>query len=747
MSIQKPGAESSRYFAIERAVEARGRQGGTAKEIYASADHGCTSKEFDAALAHLKSIGSVVDRGGRIYDIRYTDRVAGRVQLTKSRDGLIRCGAAGEAGYLVKRPDLNGARSGDTVLVRPTKSRRGSVGGRLPGAVVLEILNRGAREVVGRFRLAHHSRQFVPFDPRVDLELQVVGADEVPDDCYVVVEVDYAASPRTGRVVGKIVKTLGPVAEAGVDTTVVLTHFGIPDQFPHDVLAAAATFRAHPESEEISSREDLRSLLTVTIDGESARDFDDALSIERDSNGGFRLGVHIADVSHYVVNGGRLDDEAFRRGTSVYFPDRAVPMLPESLSNGLCSLLPDVDRLTLSAFLEFDSKGKVIGSRFAETVIRSNCRLTYGEAAEMIRVAPHHSVGSKASPDSNGGLHPESLTRMLRDAERLMQLLRQRRQSLGALDFDLPAGELILDENMQTKGIRPAERTIAHGIVEEFMIAANEAAAHELVRNETPTLHRVHEPPRAASIEKLRILLQPFGLVLPEDPTLLDPRSLRKVLLSVEGKPEEGLIGTLVLRSLSRAIYEPRSKGHFALSKNFYTHFTSPIRRYPDLLVHRQLKSLWQKKSPDDRSEDPEDLEARLPGIGQHCSSTERRAEMAERELKQWKMVRFLGDRVGEAFAGEVTGVHRSGLFVYLKGYFVDGFVPLRALGDDVFRLDEQLQALVGERGGKSYRLGDALAVRLVELNERRRSLELRLVRVQSAKRRPGRNRRRGPSL
>jgi ribonuclease R len=413
-------------------------------------------------------------------------------------------------------------------------------------------------------------------------------------------------------------------------------------------------------------------------------------------------------------------------------------MLPESLSTGLCSLLPGEDRLTISAFLDLDAKGKVVHTRFAETVIRSRFRLTYGEAAGIL--------GSKSSPDQAPGAETagdQDLRRMLREAERAMQLMQQRRQRQGSLDFDIPDGKIVLDGDLKVKGIHPVERTVAHRIIEDFMIAANEAAARELERHEIPTLHRVHEPPRAASLEKLKSLLQPFGIGLPDDLSdlsRLDPVNLRKTLLSVAGRPEEGLVATLILRSLSRALYEPKSKGHFALSKRFYTHFTSPIRRYPDLLVHRQLKSLLRNESddeiPSELLEERETLPARLPGIGRHCSTTERRAERAERELKQWKMVRFLANRVGEEFAGEIIGVHRSGLFVFLKEYFVDGFVPVRSLGADEYRFDELLQSLVGERTEKTYRLGDELKVYLVELNERRRSLDLGLADAPPAKRR-----------
>ncbi|MGB5889239.1 MAG: VacB/RNase II family 3'-5' exoribonuclease, partial [Thermoanaerobaculia bacterium] len=432
-------------------------------------------------------------------------------------------------------------------------------------------------------------------------------------------------------------------------------------------------------------------------------------------DGSFLLGVHIADVSHYVDPGSALDLEAYRRGTSVYFPDRAVPMLPEALSNGLCSLRPEVPRLTLSAFLRISPEGEVVERRFAQTVIRSARRLTYSEVRRLLE-----------EPKTSDAKEYGEVLPLLETARELMKILYRQRLARGSIDFDLPEGNVILDSEGFTVGVRPGERSVAHRIIEECMIAANEAVAYELESHELPALYRIHDPPSRAKMEELKEILQPLGIALKGDLEDLHPSAFQKILRRVEGKEEEPFVSSLVLRAMNRALYDPECRGHYALGSSHYTHFTSPIRRYPDLLVHRGLKGLLDGRAG--REAEASRLAERLPGIAEHTSTTERRAERSERDLLQWKLVRFLAGRIGEEFSGRVTGVQPFGLFVQLADYYVDGLVPIRTLADDFYVFDPEAHRLVGQEKERVFRLADEVRVQLAGVNPRQRGLELKVV-------------------
>jgi len=579
-------------------------------------------------------------------------------------------------------------------------------------------LEAGPSGVRGRSR----RRWLVPFDPRLTLELPVTGAGEVPEGQFAVVAVERGAG---GEPRGRLLEVLGDVATPGVDVEVVLRHYDIPRHFPDEVLAAAAGLPADPGPADWEGRDDLRGQVVVTIDGETARDFDDAVSIERRPEGTFRLGVHIADVAHYVAPESALDLEAYHRGTSVYYPERVVPMLPEALSNGLCSLRPDVPRLTLSVFLDVDRDGAVVARRFAETVIRSARRLTYGEVRRLLE-EPHPGDGARYGPVLNA----------LRDMRELTGALHEARGRRGSLDFDLPEGNVELDTDGTVVGILPYERNVAHRLIEEFMIAANEAVAHELVRRGSPGLFRVHDPPGRERLEELAELLRPLGLQLTRDPAELDdlpPAALQQVLKQVEGRPDEPFLSALVLRTMQRAVYSPECRGHYALASRYYTHFTSPIRRYPDLVVHRCLKALLRGEDPahpaGGRDENERAaLAARLAAIAEQTSATERRAEQSERDLLQWKKVRFLAGRAGERFRGRVTGVQPFGLFVQLEDYHVDGLVPIRTLADDYYLYEPEAHRLIGERRGRVFQLADPVEVELTGADLRHRGLDLKIL-------------------
>jgi ribonuclease R len=481
------------------------------------------------------------------------------------------------------------------------------------------------------------------------------------------------------------------------------------------VVEEAEAFPDEVPEDELLGRRDFRDRRIVTIDGETARDFDDAVEVERTAHG-FRLGVHIADVSRYVVEATALDEEALSRGTSVYFPGRVLPMLPEHLSNGLCSLNPRVDRLVLSAILETDKKGRVTKSEFVKGVIRSAHRMTYTEVARLLETRPG------AEDQKRYG----ALLEDFRAMADLALLLRQRRETRGSIDFDLPDADVVLDDAGLVVGIVPESRNVAHRLIEEFMLAANEAVAKKLLFSRQPAVYRVHDAPDPDRLVDLREILQSFGYELKGDLEEVPPSAFQRILKEVEGKPEERLLTDLLLRAQRKAIYSVECRGHYALAAPYYCHFTSPIRRYPDLVVHRQLTRLLDEGRPV-AAKDFDSVSDSLVSVANLCSQRERRAEQAERESLLWKKIVFMKDKVGRDFDAFVTGVTSFGLFVMLKDFFVEGLVPVSALGEDFFVYEEKQHRLRGRSSGKIFRLGDELQVKLGAIDEVRRRLDFRL--------------------
>ncbi|MGB5660135.1 MAG: ribonuclease R [Thermoanaerobaculia bacterium] len=733
MSTELSGLDGvTRQDVLERLMAA-GTKGMQLVELQKKMAPDWDASAVEQALGGLQRDGLAVEWNQRWMAIRHTKWIVGQVNQLEKGDALIRTGDRWEAGYFVSRRNLKGAIDRDRVLIRRVEASGRKAGDRLPEATIVRVLERPLRTVVGTLDFEGDRRWLVPFDPKVNLDLEVTGGDNRLEDQYVVVEVLDPRRGSRGPLKGRVTEVLGSASSPGVDVLVMLRHFRIPENFPVEALAEAERFGEDPLESDLEGRRDLTTQTAVTIDGESARDFDDAISVEQRPDGGFSVAVHIADVSHYVSEGDALDLEAFRRGTSVYFPDRAIPMLPETLSNGLCSLRPDVVRLTLSAFLEFSPEGEVESRRFDTTVIRSSRRLTYGEVRRLLE-----------EPETKDEQEYGPVLTMLRAAEALARVLNRRRMDRGSIDFDLPEGDVILDEEGFTVGVRPGERNIAHRIIEELMIAANEAVAFHLDSHETPAVYRVHDPPQSTSLEELRSVVKPLGLKLEGDLQLLNPAALQALLKQAEGKPEEPFVSSLVLRAMQQAAYDPECRGHYALGSTHYTHFTSPIRRYPDLLVHRQLKRLLQGSEPAEGKDSL--LESRLPSIAEHCSFTERRAERAERQLLQWKLVRLLAGRIGEKFSGRVTGVQPFGLFVQLSDYFVDGLVPIRSMADDFYVYEADSHRLIGQENGKIYRLADRVDVVLTGVDPRQRGLSLAIEGMPEPRQsRPRRQRRRSP--
>jgi ribonuclease R len=620
--------------------------------------------------------------------------------------------------------NLNQAMHGDRVVARIERVSENRAEGR-----ILRILERGSGSVVGRFDVDGAGLGFVlPFDRRLIMDVQIPAGehgDAQPGD-MVVVEITRWPTPARGPV-GRVTEVLGDVDEPGVDNEIIIRKYGIPDAHSEEAIEEARRIGGEVRKEDVRGRTDFRPVITVTIDGEHARDFDDAITLERLANGHYWLGVHIADVAHYVPEGGALDDEAYERGTSVYFPDRAVHMFPPELSTGLCSLNPRVDRLVQSCLMEVDRKGTVVRYELHDGVIHSNARMTYTEV---------HAILTERDPETTSRYRDlVPLFEMMRE---LFEILNKRRHRRGSIDFDLKEPEIVLDDQGLVEAIIAAERNIAHRIIEEFMLLANETVAQHLDEREVPTLYRVHERPDPLKVMEFEEFITTLGYSIAAPPNDVKPRHFQKLVEKMRGTPEEKPIAFLMLRTMQKARYDPENLGHFGLAAKSYTHFTSPIRRYPDLVVHRTLRESRQGRMHEDRREE---LTDDLPEIARHTSERERRADDAERELVQWKKVRFMADKVGDEFEGYITGVTAFGLFIELIEHFVEGLVHVSTMADDYYRFVDKAHILRGESSGRVYRLGDRVKVQVIKVDMERRQIDLGLSEILDRVRESERNR------
>ena len=672
---------------------------------------------FRERLETLERRGEIARvRGEKYSAIEFTNQIAGRITVRPEGFGFVL--VPGGADLFIPRGGMHGAMDGDTVLAREERSRaRGRAGSpdRISGSVV-RVLDRARERVVGRFEKQEGRAVVVPYDPRIDAIVRIADGRTHGARPEEIVEVRLTSFPDARRVAhGVVEERLGFLGDPGVDVEIVLRSHNLPPRFPRPVIEEAERFPSDVRTEDLLGRRDFRGRRIVTIDGETAKDFDDAVEVERTPTG-FRLGVHIADVSHYVAEGTALDDEARSRGTSVYFPGRVLPMLPEHLSNGLCSLNPRVDRLVLSALLETDRKGRVVSAEFVKGVIRSSARMTYTEVARILESGPTHGDKERYGP----------LLEDFREMAELAARLRERREARGSIDFDLPDADVVLDDTGLVVGIVPESRNVAHRLIEEFMLAANEAVAKKLLFAKQPALYRVHDRPDPDRLVDLRDVLETFGYELKGDLEDVPPAAFQKILKAIEGKPEERLLSDLLLRAQRKAVYSEDCRGHYALAAPYYCHFTSPIRRYPDLVVHRQLTALLEKGRPVP-ARDFDAVNDHLREVAAFSSERERRAEAAERESLLWKKIVFMKDKVGREFDAYVTGVAAFGLFVTLQDFFVEGLVPVSSLGDDFYVYEEKQHRLRGRSSGKIFRLGDGIRVQLKAIDEIRRRLDFRI--------------------
>jgi ribonuclease R len=672
---------------------------------------------FKRHLKALVSAGELIQiRGERFGLPEKMDLYVGTLETHPAGYGFVTPERSLEAGgdIYIAAPHLSEAMHGDRVVVRIERIKEG---GRAEGRVI-RILERRNQSLVGRYDRDRDGMGFVvPFDRRVLMDILVPAGQEGGASPGEMVTAELTRWPTSTRgAIGRVAEVLGDIDDPGVDTEIIIRKFGIPDEHSAEAVAEATAIGTAVSERDVRRRTDFRHLQTVTIDGEHARDFDDAITIDQLPNGHYWLGVHIADVSHYVQEGSGLDREAYERGTSVYFPERAVHMFPSELATGLCSLNPHVDRLVQSCFMEIDRQGEVVRHEFHDGVINSNERMTYTAVNGILT-------------DRDPGLikRYESLLPMFERMAELFRILHDARRRRGSIDFDLNEAELIIDAGGMVEAIIALQRNVAHRLIEEFMLLANQTVASYLESQNAPSLYRVHEEPDVLKVAKFEDFIAGLGYSLAAPMTALRPRHFQKLIERIEGKPEEKPIAFLMLRTMQKARYAPDNLGHFGLAASSYTHFTSPIRRYPDLVVHRALRAARHGTITDEQREAAtEDL----PEVARHTSEMERRADDAERELLQWKKVKFMADKVGDEFEGYITGVASFGLFVELVEHYVEGLVHVSTMADDYYRFLETAHMLRGENTHKTYRLGDKVKVQVIRVNMDVRQIDLGLVEI-----------------
>lgn len=594
------------------------------------------------------------------------------------------------------------AMDGDRILVEQRFSPRE----RRPYAVVLKILRRAHQQLLGSYQTRGTTAQVFPLNPKLGGPIKVAPRPDIASGDVVVIRMDHFAGPERPAE-GRVIEILGPGDNPQVDIETVIRNHNLPHRFSAATLNQAESLPNLIATEDLAVRVDLRELTLVTIDGDDARDFDDAVTARKEADGHFKLWVCIADVSHYVTPGSPLDVDARERGASVYFPGFCLPMLPEKLSNGICSLNPDEDRLVICAELTFSTMGRRTAKKFYPAVIRSRARLTYRQVAACL-----------SSPETCE--LENSLRSQLKQMEQLAAILNQARRQRGSLDLELPETGVVLDQNGIPCDLRKVDRTPAHRLIEEFMLAANEAVADFLQSRDQAFLYRIHEPPELQQLQELQQLAAACGVGLALGKNL--HHQLQQFLHDCSSLPEARLLRQQLLRSLKQACYSPRNQGHFGLAADVYCHFTSPIRRYPDLTVHRILKQVLaeQPNSPADQS-------SRLLRLGQDCSTKERRAMQAERDLIELRRCQIMSRHLGEKLTGTISSVTEFGFFVELDDLFVEGLVHIRTLDGDYYHFDPRSVTLTGTRKRRQFSIGKRVRIRVKQVDPWTRRIDFEL--------------------
>ncbi|EGQ1777952.1 ribonuclease R [Staphylococcus pseudintermedius] len=649
-------------------------------------------------------------------------------QQQKTNSGLVRGTLSqNKKGFAFLRPDdqemedifipptkINRAMDGDVVLVEVKKSRGDFRKGKFEGEVKA-IESHSIKQVVGTFSEARHFGFVVPDDKRIMQDIFVPKGQELGavEGHKVLVQITQY-SDGTNSPEGQISAILGHKNDPGVDILSIIYQHGIEIEFPDDVLKEAENVPETIQPDELKGRRDLRDELTITIDGADAKDLDDAIAVKKLDNGNTELTVSIADVSYYVTEGSALDREAYDRATSVYLVDRVIPMIPHRLSNGICSLNPEVDRLAMSCRMEIDAQGQVVKHEIFESVIHSNARMTYDA---VNRIITDKDAVTRAQ-------YPE-IVPMLDLAQTLSQQLIAMRKKRGEIDFDIKEAKVIVNEEGIPKEVVTRERGEGERLIESFMLIANETVAEHFNQMEVPFIYRIHEQPKSERLRQFFDFITNFGIMVKGTGEDIHPSTLQNIHEEIAGRPEDMVISTMMLRSMQQARYDADNLGHFGLAADYYTHFTSPIRRYPDLIVHRLVRKYLIEKSMDGRA--MHEWEEKLPQIAEHTSNRERRAIDAERDTDELKKAEFMIQHIGDEFEGVISSVANFGMFVELPNT-IEGMVNMQNMSDDYYYFDERQMALIGERKAKVYRIGDVVKVKVIHVDVDERQIDFQIV-------------------
>ncbi|MDZ5720680.1 ribonuclease R [Bacillus sp. SXabc123] len=678
-------------------------------------------KELVKALVTLEDKGLIVRTRSDRYGIpEKMNLIKGKISAHAKGFAFLLPEDTSLSDVFIPPTELNTAMNGDIVMVRLNSQSSGS---RQEGTVI-RILERAIQRVVGTYTETRNFGFVIPDDKKItsDIFIPKNGKNGAAEGHKVVVKLTSYPEGRMNAE-GEIETILGHKNDPGIDILSVIHKHGLPGEFPADAMEQASSTPDTIDEKDLKDRRDLRDQVIVTIDGADAKDLDDAVTVTKLDDGSYKLGVHIADVSHYVTENSPIDKEALERGTSVYLVDRVIPMIPHRLSNGICSLNPKVDRLTLSCEMTINSQGQVTEHQIFQSVIKTTERMTYSDVNKIL-VDDDEELKQKYEP----------LVPMFKDMERLAEILRDKRMNRGAVDFDFKEAKVLVDDEGAVKDVVIRERSIAEKLIEEFMLVANETVAEHFHWMNVPFIYRIHEEPNAEKLQKFLEFVTTFGYVVKGTAGNIHPRALQSILDAVRDRPEETVISTVMLRSMKQAKYDPQSLGHFGLSTEFYTHFTSPIRRYPDLIVHRLIRTYLINGKVDEATQ--EKWAERLPDIAEHTSTMERRAVDAERETDDLKKAEYMLDKIGEEFDGMISSVTNFGMFVELPNT-IEGLVHVSFMTDDYYRFDEQHFAMIGERTGNVFRIGDEITVKVVDVNKDERNIDFEIVGMKGTPRRP----------
>lgn len=676
-------------------------------------------KEFVKALVYMEEKGLVVRTRSNRYGLpQKMNLIRGKVSGHAKGFAFVMTEEVGMDDIFIPPNETNNAMHGDTVLVRVSVE---SSGQRQEGSII-RILERGIKQIVGTYTESKHFGFVIPDDKKFTSDIFIpksASKGAVEGHKVVVKLTTYPEGRKSAE--GEIIEILGHKNDPGVDILSVIHKHGLPLAFAEEVLEQANETPETIDESEIANRRDLRNEVIVTIDGADAKDLDDAVTVTKLENGNYKLGVHIADVSYYVKEGTPIDREAEERATSVYLVDRVIPMIPHRLSNGICSLNPKVDRLTLSCTMEITPEGTVVAHEIFQSVIKTTERMTYSDVNKIL-----------VDQDEETRSRYESLVPMFEMMEKLAEILRNKRMSRGAIDFDFKESKVLVDEEGKPTDVVVRERSVAEKLIEEFMLAANETVAEHFHWMEVPFIYRIHEDPKEDKLRRFFEFITNFGYIVKGTANDVHPKALQEIIEEVQGKPEEMVVSTVMLRSMQQAKYYPESLGHFGLSTEFYTHFTSPIRRYPDTIVHRLIRTYLIEGKLDETTRGK--WNARLLEIAEHSSKMERRSVDAERETDELKKAEYMEDKIGEEYDGIISSVTNFGMFVELPNT-IEGLVHVSYMTDDYYRFDERHFAMIGERTGNVFRIGDEITVRVVKVNKDERSIDFEIVGMKGTRR------------